>query len=314
MDTIYDVMILGAGPAGLTAALYAGRSGLNTLLLEQGQDGGQIALTDEIENYPGQLEGESGAALIARMSAQAERFGAVRARDVIRSAELTGTVKTLTGLQNAYRAHAVILASGATPRPIGCKNEEQYVGRGISYCATCDAGFFQNKAVYVAGSSSIAVEEALYLTGFAREVTLLCGRERLSAPKALQERAFAQPKLHILWNTAVAEVGGSGSAVLDRGREMIQMLFEWDDNKEKINIAKHSIDFSTAAHVFQDENRIEFFDEAHSEYEDRYITIGQINGIAIIVMVVYTERENAIRLISARKATNQERRMYYDCP
>ena len=99
-----------------------------------------------------------------------------------------------------------------------------------------------------------------------------------------------------------------------RGREMIQMLFEWDDNKEKINIAKHSIDFSTAAHVFQDENRIEFFDEAHSEYEDRYITIGQINGIAIIVMVVYTERENAIRLISARKATNQERRMYYDCP
>ena len=216
MNTIYDVMILGAGPAGLTAALYAGRSGLNTLLLEQGQDGGQIALTDEIENYPGQLEGESGAALIARMSAQAERFGAVRARDVIRSAELTGTVKTLTGLQNAYRAHAVILASGATPRPIGCKNEEQYVGRGISYCATCDAGFFLNKAVYVAGSNSIAVEEALYLTGFAREVTLLCGRERLSAPKALQERAFAQPKLHILWNTAVAEVGGSGSAVLDR--------------------------------------------------------------------------------------------------
>ena len=216
MDTIYDVMILGAGPAGLTAALYAGRSGLNTLLLEQGQDGGQIALTDEIENYPGQLEGESGAALIARMSAQAERFGAVRARDVIRSAELTGTVKTLTGLQNAYRAHAVILASGATPRPIGCKNEEQYVGRGISYCATCDAGFFRNKAVYVAGSNSIAVEEALYLTGFARKVTLLCGRERLSAPKALQERAFAQPKLHILWNTAVAEVGGSGSAVLDR--------------------------------------------------------------------------------------------------
>ena len=190
MDTIYDVMILGAGPAGLTAALYAGRSGLNTLLLEQGQDGGQIALTDEIENYPGQLEGESGAALIARMSAQAERFGAVRARDVIRSAELTGTVKTLTGLQNAYRAHAVILASGATPRPIGCKNEEQYVGRGISYCATCDAGFFRNKAVYVAGSNSIAVEEALYLTGFAREVTLLCGRERLSAPKALQERAW----------------------------------------------------------------------------------------------------------------------------
>lgn len=93
------------------------------------------------------------------------------------------------------------------------------------------------------------------------------------------------------------------------------MLFEWDDNKEKINLAKHGIDFSTAARVFQDENRVEFYDEAHSDdEEDRYITIGQINGVAIIVMVVYTERENAIRLISARKATKQERSMYYDCP
>ena len=95
---------------------------------------------------------------------------------------------------------------------------------------------------------------------------------------------------------------------------MIQMLFEWDDNKEKINIAKHGIDFSTAAHVFQDENTIDFFDDARSAYEHRYINIGQINGVTIIVMVVYTERENAIRLISARKATNLERRMYYDCP
>lgn len=95
---------------------------------------------------------------------------------------------------------------------------------------------------------------------------------------------------------------------------MIQMQFSWDENKEKINIVKHGIDFSTAAYVFQDENRIEFYDDAHSEYEDRYITIGQVNGIAIVIMVVYTERGNTIRLISARKATPQERKMYYDCP
>ena len=95
---------------------------------------------------------------------------------------------------------------------------------------------------------------------------------------------------------------------------MIQVLFEWDENEEKINLAKHGIDFSTAARVFQDENRIEFYDDAHSEYEDMYITIGQINGVAIIAMVVYTERGNVIRLISARKATNQESSMYYDCP
>ena len=142
MDTIYDVIILGAGPAGLSAAIYAGRGRLNTLLLEQGQDGGQIALTAHLDNYPGQLEGDSGSSLIARMSAQADRAGVQRIRDTIRTAELDGPVKKLAGRTEAYLAKTVILASGASPRPIGCKNEDAYVGRGISFCATCDAAFF----------------------------------------------------------------------------------------------------------------------------------------------------------------------------
>ena len=216
MDQVYDVIILGAGPAGLSAAIYAGRSRLDTLLLEQGQDGGQIALTDRIDNYPGQLEGDSGASLIARMSAQADRAGAKRSRDTIRSVELAGPVKKLTGLHGVYLTRTVILASGTVPRPIGCKNEADYVGRGISFCATCDANFFRGLEVYVAGGSAIALEEALYLTGFARQVTLICRQSQPAAPKVLLEQAEKNPKLRFLTDSVVEEVGGEGRDVLDR--------------------------------------------------------------------------------------------------
>ena len=158
MDTIYDVIILGAGPAGLSAAIYAGRGRLKTLLLEQGQDGGQIALTAHLDNYPGQLEGDSGPSLIARMSAQAAKAGTARIRDTIRTVELEGPVKKLTGRNGTYLARTVVIASGASPRPIGCKNEEDYVGRGISFCATCDAPFFRDLEVFVAGGGNAAVE------------------------------------------------------------------------------------------------------------------------------------------------------------
>ena len=189
MSKIYDVIILGAGPAGLTAGLYAGRSRLSTLIIEKGQDGGQIAITNEIENYPGQqLEGESGPSLIARMTAQAEKFGVERARDSIKSVELTGEVKKLTGTKGEYLAKTVILATGAFPRPIGCKNEGKFVGKGISFCATCDAAFFEDLEVYVVGGGDAAVEEAMYLTKFARKVTIIHRRDELRAAKSIQDK------------------------------------------------------------------------------------------------------------------------------
>ena len=145
MSKIYDVIILGAGPAGLTAGLYAGRARLSTLIIEKGQDGGQIAITDEIENYPGQIvEGESGPSLIARMTEQAKKFGAERASDVIKSVELQGDIKKLVGSKGEYLAKTVIICTGAFPKPIGCKNEGKFVGKGISFCATCDASFFED--------------------------------------------------------------------------------------------------------------------------------------------------------------------------
>lgn len=211
MSKIYDVIILGAGPGGLAAGLYAGRSRLSTLIIEKGKDGGQIAITDEIENYPGQMvDGESGPSLIARMTAQAEKFGAERVSDVIKEVQLEGEVKKVIGNNGTYEAKAVILATGAFPRPIGCKGEAEFMGKGVSYCATCDASFFEDFEVFVVGGGDSAVEEALYLTKFARKVTIIHRRDELRAVKSIQEKAFANPKVEFFWDSVVEELGGDG--------------------------------------------------------------------------------------------------------
>lgn len=214
MGKEYDVIILGGGPAGLTAGLYAGRSRLRTLLIEKSQDGGQIALSASVENYPGQmLEGETGVSLAARMAAQCERFGVERKADDIQTAELSGEIKRLTSGTGTYEARTVILATGASPRPIGCENEADFIGRGISYCATCDGAFFRGLDVYVAGGGDSAVEEALFLTRFARKVTIIHRRDRLRAAKSIQEKAFANPNIRFLWDSVA--VKAEGSDVLD---------------------------------------------------------------------------------------------------
>ena len=214
MSKIYDVIVLGAGPAGLAAGLYAGRSRLSTLIIEKGQDGGQIAITDEIENYPGQVEGDSGPSLIARMTEQAKHFGAERVSDTIKSVQLEGDVKTLVGAKGEYQAKAVIIATGAFPKPIGCKNEGELVGKGISFCATCDAAFFEDIEVFVVGGGDSAVEEAMYLTKFARKVTIIHRRNELRAAKSIQEKAFKNEKIHFLWDTVVDEARANEDGLL----------------------------------------------------------------------------------------------------
>ena len=208
MSKIYDVIVLGAGPAGLAAGLYAGRSRLSVLIIEKGQDGGQIAITDEIENYPGQVEGDSGPSLIARMTEQAKHFGAERVSDLIKSVELEGEVKKLVGAKGEYLAKTVIVATGAFPKPIGCENEGKFVGKGISFCATCDAAFFEDFEVFVVGGGDSAVEEAMYLTKFARKVTIIHRRDELRAAKSIQEKAFKNEKIEFMWDTVVERVEG----------------------------------------------------------------------------------------------------------
>ncbi len=211
MSKVYDVIVLGAGPAGLAAGLYAGRSRLSTLVIEKGKDGGQIAITDDIENYPGQIvEGESGPSLIARMTQQCEKFGVERASDVINEVHLDGDIKVLKSAKAEYQSKTVIIATGACARQIGCKGEKEFMGKGVSYCATCDANFFEDFEVYVVGGGDSAVEEAMYLTKFARKVTIIHRRDELRAAKSIQEKAFKNEKLHFMWDTVVEEVGGDG--------------------------------------------------------------------------------------------------------
>ncbi|MBQ4371240.1 MAG: thioredoxin-disulfide reductase [Firmicutes bacterium] len=207
----YDVIIIGGGPAGFSAGIYAGRAKLSTLIIEGLQEGGQIVQTSEIANYPGSLPVESGASLAERMCSQAQNFGCELARDTITGVELEGPLKRLTGEKDSYECRALIIATGASPSKIGCPGEQEFTGMGVSYCATCDGAFFEGLPVYVVGGGDAAVEEALYLTRFARKVTLIHRRDRLRAALSIQEKAFAEPKLDFIWNSRVKEISGGFS-------------------------------------------------------------------------------------------------------
>ena len=235
MNLIYDVIIIGAGPAGLSAALYAGRARMKTLLIEKQKDGGQIVITAEIENYPGCLEEESGPSLVERMSKQAAHFGAEKVYDNILEVDFSGEIKSLKGQKGEYLTKTVILATGATPRLIGCPGEKEYAGKGVSYCATCDASFFEDMEVFVVGGGDTAVEEALYLAKFGRKVTIIHRRDQLRAARSIQDKAKANPKMNFIWNSVVKEVKGDdgllNTIVLEdvNTKELTELLADEED-------------------------------------------------------------------------------------
>ena len=208
----YDVVIVGGGPAGLTAAIYTGRASLSTLVLEKGLPGGQIAQTEEVENYPGFPEPIAGMELAQRMVQQAEKFGARIEMEEVEAIESTPThhpyTFTVRGYSGTYRARSVILATGANPKRLDVPGEELFWGKGVSTCATCDGFFYRGKKVVVVGGGDAAVEEGLFLTKFAEEVTLIHRRDSLRANKVAQARAFANPKMKFIWDTVVEEVMG----------------------------------------------------------------------------------------------------------
>lgn len=210
MTDVYDVVIIGAGPAGLAAGLYAARARLNTIIIEKEKSGGQIVTTEEVANYPGSVENASGPSLIARMVEQVDEFGAERVIDTITEVELEGKIKVLKGKKNEYKAKSIIIATGAKPRPIGCPGEKELMGKGVSYCATCDGAFFEDLEVFVVGGGDSAVEEAIYLTKFARKVTIVHRRDELRAAKSIQEKAFKNEKIDFLWDSVVDEIKGEG--------------------------------------------------------------------------------------------------------
>ena len=209
-DEVRNVIIVGSGPAGYTAAVYTARADLKPLVFEGSVTaGGALMNTTEVENFPGFPEGVLGPQLMADMRAQAERFGAELVTDDIESMDLTGDIKTVVdGAGNTHRAHAVILAMGSGYRELGLLNEKRLSGHGVSWCATCDGFFFRDQDIVVVGGGDSALEEATFLTRFARNVTLVHRRDALRASKIIQERAFANDKITFAWNSAVSDIVG----------------------------------------------------------------------------------------------------------
>ena len=203
----HDLVIIGAGPAGLTAGLYAARARLDVLLIEKAVPGGQIIVTDWIENYPGFPEGISGFDLAEKMKVQAEALGLKMETAEVQSLNVTTDVKEVVLLDKTIRARSLIIASGASPKKLGI-GEDRYMGKGISFCATCDAPFFKEKTVVAIGGGDTAVQETIYLTKFVKKVYLIHRRDELRATKILQERAFANDKIEILWDTVATGVDG----------------------------------------------------------------------------------------------------------
>jgi thioredoxin reductase (NADPH) len=210
MNKIYDVIIIGAGPAGLSAGLYAARAKMDTLILEKERAGGQIVTTDEVANYPGAVEDATGPTLIARMVEQAKEFGAELKTDEIVDTDFSADIKKVITKDGEYSARSIIIATGASPRKLGCPGEAKFTGKGVSYCATCDGDFFTDLEIFAIGGGDTAVEEAIFLTKFARKVTIVHRRDELRAANSIVEKAMKNPKIDFMWDTVVEEIKGEG--------------------------------------------------------------------------------------------------------
>jgi thioredoxin reductase (NADPH) len=211
-EKIYDVIIAGAGPAGMTAAVYTSRANLSTLMIERGMPGGQMANTEDVENYPG-FESILGPDLSTKMFEHAKKFGAEYAYGDIKEIIDNGDTKTVIAGSKQYKAYSVIISAGAEYKKVGVPGEKELSGRGVSYCAVCDGAFFKQKELYVIGGGDSAVEEGVYLTRFASKVTIVHRRDELRAQKILQDRAFANEKIDFIWNHTIKSINDKDGKV-----------------------------------------------------------------------------------------------------
>lgn len=226
-NTIYDVIIIGAGPAGMTAAVYTSRANLTTLMLERGIPGGQMANTEEIENYPG-FEHILGPDLSTKMFEHAKKFGAEYAYGDVTEIIDGEEYKTIKAGSKEYKTRAIIVTTGAEYKKMGIPGENELGGRGVSYCAVCDGAFFKQKELVVVGGGDSAVEEGVYLTRFADKVTIVHRRDELRAQKILQDRAFANDKIDFIWSHTVKEIHDDGN-----GKVGSVTLVSTEDDKER---------------------------------------------------------------------------------
>jgi len=228
---MYDVVIVGGGPAGLTAGLYTARGKLKSLLLEQGLTGGLVTTTEWVENYPGFDEGILGAELAQKMERQATRFGLEIKSASVTNISINGKIKEVS-LESGekYEAKSVILATGAHPRSLKVEGEDEFRGKGVSYCATCDGAFFKGEQIAVVGGGDSAIQEAIFLTKFADKVYIIHRRDKLRAEKILQERAFSNSKIELIWDSVVEKIAG------DTGVNALHIRNVKTDEKSSIDV------------------------------------------------------------------------------
>ena len=205
----YDIAIIGSGPAGLSAAIYAARGGLKPIVFEKGVLGGQITVTQEVENYPGFHKTLSGIELMDEMKKHADKFGTETCQEEVKGIGMQGLCKIIETDKKIYHAKTLIIATGAHPRKLNVPGEDKFYGKGVSYCATCDGFFYRDKVVAVVGGGDSAIEEAMFLTRFVKKVYVIHRREELRAVQIIQDRAFANPKIEFIWNSEIQEVIGN---------------------------------------------------------------------------------------------------------
>jgi thioredoxin reductase (NADPH) len=221
MTEVRELIIVGSGPAGLTAALYAARADLRPIVIEGAEAGGQLMLTTDVENYPGFPDGILGPELMMKFREQAERFGAEFVTADVDRVDLSASPFGAWVGSTEYRSESLIISTGASARMLGLPSEARLLGHGVSTCATCDGFFFREKDIAVVGGGDSAIEEALFLTKFANEVTVIHRRDELRASKIMQDRAFANPKIAFKWNSIVTDVGGDGTVDVVRLRDTL---------------------------------------------------------------------------------------------
>ena len=263
MDKVYDMIIVGGGPGGYTAALYAARAGLDVMLIERLSAGGQMNLTGQIDNYPGFPEGVDGFQLSYNMQQQAERFGAKTKYAEVLKLELEGEEKKVVTNEGEYLAKTVVISTGANPRPLGVAREQEMIGRGVGYCAHCDGGFYRGKTVAVVGGGNSAAAEALYLSRIAKEVILIHRRDSLRATQIYHKPLMEAPNIRFAWNSEVAELLGEDLLEgvklrnLENGGEEVlevQGLFVSIGRKPATDLVKDQLTLDDAGYIMAGEN------------------------------------------------------------
>lgn len=309
-----DVIIVGAGPAGLCAAMYAGRGMLKAVVLERGVPGGELLNTEKIEDYPGFLS-ILGPELANRMAEHAKAFGAEILQENVEgiSREPDGVFRVATSSGTVFRAPTVILTAGGTPTKLGVPGEVEYAGRGVSYCAVCDGAFFKGETIAVIGGGDAAVEEAEYLTRYAAKVYVIHRRDAFRASKLLQERLFANPRIEVIWNQVVAEIQGEPSGVktiflestVDGTRSTLAVtgVFVFIGFRPNSDLIKGHFDHDASGYVITDDRMMTSIPGLFAAGDlrvqlTRQVTtaVGDATTAAIAVEKYLTERKTAVRV------------------